>query len=109
MIDLVIKEIAVFGDAADDRRHTETIRYWTTLYHSQAEMFKYGYSISTSALYLKLLHRLVNSNEGKRQILTVPVKLCKPDSILHLKNKDGIFCTVTTTNLDFLASILVPD
>ena len=105
----VIKDIAVFGGAADDRRRTETIRCCKTLDDLQAELHKQGYNISRSGLYLRLLPRRVNTEEGKRHVVTVPVKLCKPDSTLHLKHKDGTFCTATIRNLESLASILGPD
>ncbi|GBP03282.1 hypothetical protein EVAR_2690_1 [Eumeta japonica] len=70
----VIKEIAIFGGAADDRCHTETIRCCKTLDDLQAELCKEGYAISRSGLYLKLLPRRANTEEGKRHIVTVPVK-----------------------------------
>ncbi|CAH1115376.1 unnamed protein product [Psylliodes chrysocephalus] len=104
----IIKDIAVCG-AADDRRRTETIRCRKILNDLQAKLCKQGYSISRLGLYLRLLPRQVNTKEGKRHVVTVSVKLCKPDSTLHLKHQDGTFCTAAITNLESLASILVPD
>ncbi|CAH1098802.1 unnamed protein product [Psylliodes chrysocephalus] len=78
----VIKDIAVFGGAADERLRIETIRF---------------------------LPIRVNTDEGKRHVVNVPVKLCKPDSTLHLKHKDGTFCTATIRNLESLASIFYLD
>ncbi|CAG4934597.1 unnamed protein product [Colias eurytheme] len=105
----VIKDLAVFGGAADDRRRTEAIRCCKTLDDLQAELCKLGYTISRSGLYLRLLPRRVNTEEGKRHVVTVPVKLCKPDSTLHMKHQDGPFCTATIRNLESLASILGPE
>ncbi|KAL4720554.1 hypothetical protein ACJJTC_002355 [Scirpophaga incertulas] len=105
----VIKDLAVFGGAADDRRRTEAIRCCKTLDDLQAELCKLGYTISRSGLYLRLLPRRVNTEEGKRHVVTVPVKLCKPDSTLHMKHRDGPFCTATIRNLESLASILGPE
>lgn len=105
----VIKDLAVFGGAADDRRRTEAIRCCKTLDDLQAELCKLGYTISRSGLYLRLLPRRVNTEEGKRHVVTVPVKLCKPDSTLHIKHQDGPFCTATIRNLESLASILGPE
>lgn len=101
----VIKSIALFGGAADDRRRTEVIRC-KTLDDLQDELFKQGYTISRSGLYLRLLPKRVNTEEGKKHVVTVPVKLCKPDSTLHSKHKDGKFCTATIRNLESVASIL---
>ncbi|KAL4719530.1 hypothetical protein ACJJTC_016604 [Scirpophaga incertulas] len=105
----VIKDLAVFGGAADDRPRTEAIRCCKTLDDLQAELCKLGYTISRSGLYLRLLPRRVNTEEGKRHVVTVPVKLCKPDSTLHMKHRDGPFCTATIRNLESLASILGPE
>lgn len=46
----VIKEIAVFGVAADDRDSTETITCCKKLDDSQAKLCKQGHSISRSGL-----------------------------------------------------------
>ncbi|GBP00285.1 hypothetical protein EVAR_885_1 [Eumeta japonica] len=105
----VIKDLAVFGGAADDRRRTEIIRCCKTLDDLQAELCKLGYTISRSGLYLRLLPRRVNTEEGKRHVVTVPVKLCKPDSALHFKHQDGTFCTAMIRHLESLASILGPE
>ncbi|GBP38729.1 hypothetical protein EVAR_22378_1 [Eumeta japonica] len=105
----VIKEIAIFGGAADDRRRTETIRCCKTLDDLRAELCKQGYTISRSGLYLRLLSRRANTEEGKRHVVTVPVKLCEPNSTLHSKHKDGTLCTATIRNLEYLAPILGPD
>lgn len=105
----VIKSIALFGGAADDRRCTEVIRCCKTLDDLQAELFKQGYTISRSGLYLRLLPKRVNTEEGKRHVVTVPVKLCKSDSTFHSKHKDGKFCTSTIRNLESVASFLGPD
>nr|XP_023022210.1 uncharacterized protein LOC111510519 [Leptinotarsa decemlineata] len=105
----VIKSIALFDGAADDRRRTEVIRCCKTLDDLQAELFKQGYTISRSGLYLRLLPKRVNTEEGKKHVVTVPVKLCKPDSTIHSKHKYGKFCTATIRNLESVASILGPD
>ncbi|CAH1107934.1 unnamed protein product [Psylliodes chrysocephalus] len=104
----IIKDITVFGAAADKRRRTKFIRCCKRLDDLQAEFCKQRYSISRSGLYLRLLPRQVNTEEGKRHVVTVPVKLCKPDSTLHLKLKDKTFCIATIRNLEFLALILGP-
>lgn len=57
----------------------------------------------------RLFPRGVNTEEGKRNVLTVPVKLCNSDCTLHLiEHKDGTFCTATSSNLEYLASLLGP-
>ncbi|GBP12486.1 hypothetical protein EVAR_10166_1 [Eumeta japonica] len=84
----VIKKIAIFGGAADDRCRTETIRYCKTLDDSRVELCKQGCTISRLGLYLRLLPRRANTEERKRHVVTVPVKLRKPDSTIHSKHKD---------------------
>ena len=64
--------------AANERRRTECLRSVTTLDDLQKEPIELGFHLSESVLYLRLLPRLENTSEGKRQVNTVPVKLLRP-------------------------------
>ena len=68
-----------------------------------------GYTISRSGVYLRLLPKRSTTNEGKRHIVTVPVKLSRPEADQHAKHPDGKFCTATIGALEILTSILGPD
>lgn len=70
---------------------SDVIRCCKTLDALQAELSTQGYTISRSGLYLRLLPKRANTEEDKRHVATVPVKLCKPDSTLHSKHKDENF------------------
>lgn len=78
-----ILDIAGHGAAADSRRRTETFRTVKTLKELKMKLEEVGFSIKESNLYLRLLPRRTNSTEGKRHVVTVPVKLAKPDNSLH--------------------------
>lgn len=51
--------------AADDRRQAELLRSMTTLDELSEELQKRGFSISRLAIYLRLIPRRSNTNEGK--------------------------------------------
>lgn len=103
-----IRDIAIFGSAAHDRRQTEEIRSCRTLNDLQAKLSERGYNISRSGLYLRLLPKRSASVEGRRHVVTVPVKLSKPQNSEHKHHPDGRFCISTIRNVDSLASLLGP-
>lgn len=90
-----IVNIAKVGAAADERRRTDKIRTCKTLDDLQEELEKIGFKLSRSATYLRLLPRNDRSNEGKRHVVTVPVKLCRAQASEHKTHMDGKFCTET--------------
>ncbi|XP_042896686.1 uncharacterized protein [Parasteatoda tepidariorum] len=105
-----IIEIATYGSAADPKRRTETIRSIKTLDElTNVLKTQYGYNISRSGVYLRLLPRQFNSREGKRHIQTVPVKLMKAQNETHKTHVDSKFAAATIQNLELLASILGPN
>ena len=87
----VIKEIAISGCAADDRRQTELNRSIRTLDDLHTEMKKVGFCLSRPSLYLRLQARRANTAEGKRHVTTVPVKLCRSQNDKRGKNADHWF------------------
>ncbi|XP_015121481.1 uncharacterized protein LOC107044195 [Diachasma alloeum] len=105
----VITEIATYGSATDDRRRTECIRRVRTL-DDLAEKLKndYGFNISRSGVYLRLIPRRADFREGKRHIKTVPVKLTRSCNETHQKHMDGKFAAATIHHSEDLASVLGP-
>lgn len=61
-----------------------------------------------SATYLRLLPRDARTQEGRRHINSVPVKLTKPEGNLHRSHVDGEFAAASIRSLETLASILGP-
>lgn len=70
----VLLEIATVGAAASDRRRADLFRTVKTLDDLHKALTELGYSLSRSALYLRLIPRNASTREGKRHINTVPVK-----------------------------------
>ena len=103
-----IINIAIYGSAADERRRTEMMRSCRTLRDLHQELLSMDFHLSESATYLHLLPRASDTNEGKRHVRTVPVKLKKPQAELNKTHIDTEFCTSTIRNLESVASLLGP-
>ncbi|GBP23661.1 hypothetical protein EVAR_80278_1 [Eumeta japonica] len=103
-----IINIAIHGSAADERRRTEMIRSCLALSDLHERLLLMGLQISRSGTYLHLLPRISNTQEGRRHVRTVPVKLARPQTEMHKKHDDGEFCTATIRSLESLASLLGP-
>ncbi|XP_049318606.1 uncharacterized protein LOC125780364 isoform X2 [Bactrocera dorsalis] len=103
-----IINIAIHGSTSDERRRTEMIRSCLTLSDLHERLLLMGFKISRSGTYLHLLPRVSNTQEGKRHVRTVPVKLARPQTETHKKHEDGEFCTATIRSLESLASLLGP-
>ena len=103
-----IVQIAMFGSAAHERRRMEEVKSCRTLSNLREQLLQRNFHLSRSALYLRLLPKKSNSNEGKKHVSTVPVKLCKPQNDHHKQHIDGKFCTSTIRDLECLASFLGP-
>jgi len=61
----VIVDIATYDSAADDRRRTENLRSVKTLDKLTESLVSAGYKISRSGVYLRLLPRRADMQEGK--------------------------------------------
>jgi len=86
-----IVEIATYGCAADDRRRTENLRSVKTLDELTEALVGIGYNISRSGVYLRLLPRRSDTQQGKRHVKTVPVKLKRAQTDNHKAHVDGKF------------------
>ena len=56
-----------------------------------AALWKEGYVLSRQALYLCLIPRRADSQEGKRHVRTVPVRLRKVKNTLRNRHADADF------------------
>ena len=103
-----IINIAVHGSAADGRRQSEVYRSIKTLDQLTDQLNRDGFLISRSGVYLRLIPRRSLSIEGKRHVVTVPVKLTKAQNDKKESHIDGKFCAATIRHLEELASFLGP-
>ena len=87
----VICDIASAGASADERRRTERLRACKTLNDLTSAVNDLGYNISRSATYLRLQPRRSDTQEGKRHVTTVPVKLTKASNTQRKKHADANF------------------
>lgn len=76
---LLLKSIVdiAYGSAAHENRQFELYRSIKTLDELTKQLQQEGYKISRSGFYLRLLPKLRNTHEGKRHVVTVPVKLVR--------------------------------
>ena len=101
--------IATIGAAASDRRRDEIMRSVKTLDDLKNALHNLGFSVSRSALYLRLQPRNQNTIEGKKHVSTVPVKLTRPQNNLRKKHPDRMFAAETTKSVQGLCQILGPE
>jgi len=103
-----IADIVISQSAADDKRRCSTLYTCQTLADLHVALQDKGFSLSRSALYLRLMQRRWNSIEGKRHITTVPVKLMKAMAIDRQNHTDSHFAAATVNYLKDLAVTLGP-
>lgn len=104
-----IVDLAMFGASAEERRRLEIVRSCRTLTDLHEKLKEHGFEISKSSTYLRLLPRNYTSLEGRRHVVTVPVKLSRPEADHHKAHPDQHFCVATIRSLETLASILGPN
>lgn len=104
-----ICDIAIHGSGAHERRRCDVLRSVKTLDELLQEVKSQGFQISRSGLYLRLLPKNYLTTEGKRHVVTVPVKLIGAQNDKHESHVDGQFCASTIRNLEELASLLGPN
>ncbi|XP_050498755.1 uncharacterized protein LOC126879621 [Diabrotica virgifera virgifera] len=104
-----IVDLAMFGASAEERRRSEIVRSCRTLTDLHEKLKEHGFEISRSGTYLRLLPRNYTTVESKRHVVTVPVKLSRPEADRHKAHVDQHFCVATIRSLETLASILGPN
>ena len=102
----VLKELAILGSGADDRRNTEIIRSIRSLDDLTAELNNRGYALKRSAVYLRLQPRRCDSVHGKTHKTTVPVKLVRAQNDERSSNPDRWFAAMTMQHTEELAALL---
>ena len=100
--------IAMIGSAASDKRRDEILRSVKTLDDLKKALHDMGFSVSRSALYLRLQPRNQTTLEGKRHVNTVPVKLTRPQNNLRKKHPDRMFAAETKKGVESLCQVLGP-
>ena len=68
-----------------------------------------GYMVSRAGLYLRLLPRCPSSNEGKKHVRALPVKLVRPQNDLRRKHPDRMFACEGSRAMDSIAKFFGPD
>lgn len=69
----------------------------------------YNSQISRTGVYTRLLPRKSNTSEGKRHVVTVPVRLRRAFIDSHKSHSDALFCRAAIGYLEDIASVLGPD
>lgn len=104
-----IIDLALHGSAAHERRRDDTIRTVKTLDDLVDKLREdYGFTLSRSAAYLRLLPRKANTIEGKRHVYTAPVKIIRASNDSHKQHIDSKFAATTINHIHELASLLGP-
>lgn len=104
-----ISDLALFGASAEERRRCEIVRTVHTLSELTNKLSELGFNISRSATYIRLLPRRANTREAKRHVVTVPVKLSRPEADHHKAHQDQYFAVASIRSLETIASVLGPD
>ncbi|KAJ8884678.1 hypothetical protein PR048_016536 [Dryococelus australis] len=88
----VVVDLAMFGASAEERCRCEIVRTVHTLSELTDKLIELGFNISRSATYIRLLPRWTDTCEAKRHVVTVPVKLSRPEADHHKAHQDQYFC-----------------
>lgn len=104
-----ISDLALFGASVEERRRCEIVRTVHTLSELTNKLNELGINISRSATYIRLLPRRANTQEAKRHVVTVPVKLSRPEADHHKAHQDQYFSVASIRSLETIASVLGPD
>lgn len=98
------------GSSAHHKRRENIYRSIKTLTElTTALQEDYGFTISRTATYYRLLPRMSRANDGKKHIHTVPVRLIRAKNDLHREHIDTSFATATIRHLEELASYCGPE
>ena len=92
-----------------NRRRTDVLRTITTLNELCKELEKLGFIISRSATYLRLKAKNKNSNEAKRHVKCLPIRLLRPENNLRKENEDRIFAKSLVDDVHDIYSLFGPD
>ncbi|KAJ8868133.1 hypothetical protein PR048_031942, partial [Dryococelus australis] len=85
-----VVDLAMFGASAEERHLCEIVRSVHTLSELTDKLIQLGFNISRSATYIRLLPRRTATREAKRHVVTVPVKLSRPEAVIIIKHTKQI-------------------
>ena len=80
-----------------------------TLDDLTTELSKMGYIISRSATYLRLEPKRKDTNQGKKHVYCLPIKLLKPENNLRKVNKDRMYAKSLIDDVHEIGSLFGPD
>lgn len=103
-----IVDIIMTQSSADERRRCSVLRTCQTLDDLHQALLEKGFFLSRTSLYHRILPKRANSNQGKRHVTTVPVKLVKATATQRKKHQDAHFAMATVNFLKNLAIVLGP-
>ena len=103
-----IVDIVSVGAAADGGRQSERLISCLTLDDLVAELANIGYDLSRSATYLRLQPRRSDTTEGRRHVVTVPIKLSRSENNFRRHHQDAHFASATIRYLKDIAVLLGP-
>ena len=104
----VLQDIVNTSCNTNSRRRDKIIYSVRTLDDLHRELRKRGWYLSRSATYLRILPRNPSTNEGKKHIHTIPVRIFKPQEDEHKEHISTRFCRAEDRQLRELASYLGP-
>lgn len=104
-----IIQLVTYGAGTDKRRRTEILNACLTLDDLASELRKLNFTLSRSALYLRLIPRRANSHEGLKHINTVPVKLRRAENSERKGHENSEFAFATKEYMKSIASVFGPD
>ncbi|KAJ8877456.1 hypothetical protein PR048_021911 [Dryococelus australis] len=103
-----VVDLAMFGASDEERRRCEIVRTDHTLSELTDKLIELGFNTSRSATYIRQLPRRTDTREAKRHVVTVPVKLSRPEADHHKAHQDQYFCVTSIRSLETVASVLGP-
>ncbi|KAJ8886114.1 hypothetical protein PR048_012323 [Dryococelus australis] len=103
-----VVDLDMFGASAEERRRCEIVCTVHTLSELTNKLIELGFNISRSATYIRLLPRRTDTREAKPRVVTVPVKLSRPEADHHKAHQDQYFCVASIRSLETVASVLGP-
>ena len=106
---LDIIDLATVGAGSDSRRQTDVLNSCKTLDDLHATLRKEGYILRMRALYFRLIPRSADSQEGKRHVRTVPVKLRKAKNTLRNRHADADFTFAINRQMRDIVSLFGSD
>ena len=98
--------IALSGSAAHERRRSDVVRSVKTLDNLTIALQKEVFDLKRVSVYLGLLPRNASTKEGKRNILTAPVKHIRPSNSKLSDHPSILFARASINYFEELAGLI---